>query len=111
MALKEKKKKILVFIPSLAGGGSERFIVYFVNNLDREKFDIKLALIKKEGPYLDELKKDIPVIDLNSKRARYALFKIIKLIKDEKPDLVFSTLGYLNILLAMVKKLFPNINL
>lgn len=109
MALKEKKKKILVFVPSLAGGGSERFIVYFVNNLDREKFDIKLALIKKEGPYLDELKKDIPVIDLNSKRARYALFKIIKLIKDEKPDLVFSTLGYLNILLAMVKKLFPNI--
>ena len=102
------KKKLLVFVPSLGVGGSERFIVYFVNNLDREKFDIKLVLIKKEGPYLDELKKDIQVIDLNSKGVIYALFKMIKLIKRENPDIVFSTLGFLNLTFAIIKKLFPN---
>ena len=103
------KKKLLIFVPSLRGGGGEKFIVNLVNNLDRKKFNIKLALIKKEGPYLDDLRKDIEIIDLKSKRVRYAFFKIIKLIKKENPDIVFSTLGHLNILLAIIKKIFPNI--
>ena len=103
------KKKILFIVPSLRAGGSERVILYLVNNLDRRKFNIKLALVKKEGQFLNLLNKDIELIDLNSKQVRYSILRIIRLIHREKPDVVFSTLGYLNLILAIIKKFFPKI--
>jgi glycosyltransferase involved in cell wall biosynthesis len=96
-------KKLMLIVPSMRGGGSERVMSILANNLDRNKFDITLVLLKNEGPYLDDLKSDIKIIDLNSNKARYGIFKLFKLIRTSKPDIVFSTLGHLNILIAILK--------
>ena len=90
----------------MRGGGSERVISIILNHINREGFDITLALLKKEGRYLDDLADDINIIDLDVKQARYSIFKIIKLIKEKKPDIVFSTLGYLNILISIIRPFF-----
>jgi len=100
------KKKILFIVPSMRGGGSERVISIILKHLSREKFDITLALLKKEGKYLDDLPTDIKIIDLEVTQARFALVKIIKLILSQKPDIVFSTLGYLNILISIIRPFF-----
>jgi len=100
------KKKILFIVPSMRGGGSERVISILLKYLNRDKFDITLVLLKKEGQYLDNLPKDLKIVDLNVKQARYALFKIIKQIKIQKPDIVFSTLGYLNVLMSTIRPFF-----
>jgi glycosyltransferase involved in cell wall biosynthesis len=100
-------KKLMLIVPSMRGGGSERVMSILANNLDRRKFDITLVLLKKEGPYLDDLESDIKIIDLNSSKARYGVFKLLKLIKASKPDIVFSTLGHLNILISILKSLLP----
>lgn len=97
------KKKILFIVPSLSGGGSERIISIIFNFLNRKKFEPILVLLKNEGPYLEDIPKDIQIIDLQATQARYAIIKIIRTIKQVKPDIVFSTLGYLNILIAMIK--------
>ncbi len=47
--------KVLFVLPSLAGGGAERVIVTLLKNLDRDKFQPHLALLKKEGPYLSDI--------------------------------------------------------
>ncbi|TXK86495.1 glycosyltransferase, partial [Parageobacillus sp. SY1] len=44
-------KKVLFILPSLRGGGAERVMVTLLKYLDRNKFDLHLALISKEGPY------------------------------------------------------------
>jgi glycosyltransferase involved in cell wall biosynthesis len=90
----------------MRGGGSERVISILLNHLDREKFDITLILLKKEGIYLADLPSDIKIIDLDIKQARYALFAIIKQIKEIQPNIVFSTLGYLNILISIIRPFF-----
>lgn len=97
------KKKILFIVPSMRGGGAERIMSIILRSLDKNKFDPILILLKKEGPYLNDLPKEIQVIDLHVTKARYAIFKIISRIKKIKPDIVFSTLGYLNILIAMIR--------
>jgi len=99
-------KRIMIIVPSMRGGGSERVMSILSNNLDRKKFDITLILLKKEGQYLKDLHDDIKIIDLNVKKARYSIIKLYKIIKSDKPDIVFSTLGYLNILLSMLKYFF-----
>jgi glycosyltransferase involved in cell wall biosynthesis len=102
-----KKQKILFIIPSMRGGGAERVMMTLLNHLDRSRFDPILALIKKEGPLLDKLPSDLPIIDLNARNARYAIIKIIRLVWSVKPDFVFSTLGYLNLLIALIKIFLP----
>ena len=97
------KKKILFIVPSMRGGGAERIMSIILNFLDKKKFDPILVLLKKEGPYLEDLSKDIQVIDLKVTQARYSIIKIMRIIKQIKPDIVFSTLGYLNILIAIIR--------
>ncbi|MCH9814004.1 MAG: glycosyltransferase [Epsilonproteobacteria bacterium] len=93
-------------MPSLTGGGAERVMLTLVKHIDRERFTPIFVLTKKEGHFLSVLPKDIEVIDLNALQARYAIFKIAKSIHKIKPDIVFSTLGYLNLLIALIRPFF-----
>lgn len=107
-------KKILFVIPSLRGGGAERIFSILVNNINRKKFEPVLLLIKGEGEYLDDIAGDVKIIDLNINKVRYSPFKIAKSIICEKPDIVFSTLGYMNVLIGLlipfIKLFKPNIS-
>lgn len=99
------KTKVAILVPSLRGGGAERVMTTLVTNIDNKKFDIKFILVNKEGPYIKLIPKDIEIIDLNSKRARYSIPKLIKEINNFEPDVILSTLGYLNIMLLGVRRL------
>jgi len=93
-------------MPSLTGGGAERVMLTLVKHIDRKKFEPIFVLMKKEGKFLNSIPSDIKVIDLKSNSARYAIFKIAKVIKEQNPDIVFSTLGYLNLLIAMIRPFY-----
>ncbi len=101
-----RKKKIIFVMPSLSGGGAERVMLSLVKHIDKQKFEPIFVLMKKEGRFLNLLPKELKVINLNSSNARYAIFKIAKVIRDIKPDIVFSTLGHLNLLIAVIKPFF-----
>jgi glycosyltransferase involved in cell wall biosynthesis len=100
---------MLFLIPTLTSGGAERVIVNLLRHIDREKFDLKLAVVNMNSAvYLDDLPSDVEIIDLKCSRVRFAIFKIISLIWQIKPNVVFSTLGYLNLMLAILKPFLPN---
>ncbi len=103
---KMKKTRILFLIPFMNGGGAERVIMTLLSHLDRKVYEPILVMMKREGRYLDMIPKDIEVIDLKASQARYAVFKIIAVIKEKKPDVVFSTLAYLNLIVAMIRPFF-----
>ncbi len=97
------KKKVAIIIPSLRGGGAERVMINIAKHLDYNKFDLRLIVIKKEGPYLKQLPRNLEVIDINSSRVRYSLFKLMKAINKFKPDVILSTLGHLNLTLLIIR--------
>ena len=100
------KKKIIFILPSLYGGGAERIVLNLLKHIDRSKFTPVLALVKKEGRYLQDVPKDVELIDLEVKQARYSLFKIAKLIREQKPDIIFTSLSHLNLLIALIRPFF-----
>jgi len=103
------KKKIMIIMPSLTGGGAERVMLTLVKHIDLDKFAVVFVLMQKKGRFissLDALPKSVEVVDLNASQARYAIFKIAKAIKEIKPDIVFSTLGYLNLLIALIRPFY-----
>jgi glycosyltransferase involved in cell wall biosynthesis len=101
-------KRLLFLIPSLAGGGAEHFTVTLLNHLDRNKFVPSLAVLDTRNcEFLDRVPRDIAFWDLRASRVRYALPKIVQLIRRLRPDIVFSTLGHLNLAISMLRPLLP----
>jgi len=102
------RRKVLFLIPTLTGGGAERVIVTLLRHLDRAKFEPSLAVVDLRGAaFLQDLPPDIEFVDLRARRVRYALPAILRLIWQRRPDIAFSTLGHLNLALAMAHGLLP----
>lgn len=102
------KKTIFFIIPDLSHhGGAERVIFTILNSLDRKKYDLNLVVFERKGKLLDQLPKEVKVIDLNCKRIRYYLFYFIPLLVKVKPDLVFFGWGELGAYFSPFIKLFP----
>ena len=101
------KKSIIFILPDLETGGAERIVTTIANHLPRERFSPAILLLRKEGAYLDLLKPDIEIIDIETPRIRNSLKPILLEIKRRKPDIVFSGFGEVNAYLSLFIRLFP----
>ena len=109
VVLRNSRRRILFLIPTLNCGGAERVIITLIRHLDRSKFELALAVVDMSNAvFRQDVPEDVELIDLNSSRVRYAVTKIIHLIWKRRPDVVFSTLGHLNLALAVVRPLLPS---
>ena len=76
------KKKIAFFTKNLDIGGIERAIINYVNSIPKDEYEITLFLDKKEGIYLDQIDKDIKIVDFNvSDNKIIILRKLINALK------------------------------
>jgi len=102
-----KRHRVLFLLPSLAGGGAERIVTALLHNLDREQFEPHLGLLSEDGTYRDLIPPDVPVHDLRSPRMRFALPRLVHLIRRVRPDTVFSTIDHMNLAVMLVRPLIP----
>jgi glycosyltransferase involved in cell wall biosynthesis len=104
----EPLTQLLFVIPSLQSGGAERVMITLLRHLDRSRFRIALAVLDlRDAVFRDQVPEDIELIDLNAQRVRHALPKLIRMIWQRKPDVVFTTLGHLNLAIASLRWMFP----
>ncbi len=97
------RRKIAFVLPSVAGGGAERVMLTFLRHLDRERFDPTLILLSDAGPLADLIPPDVPMIDLDRPRVRQARRSLRRRLRELAPDVVFSTMGYLNLAVLSLK--------
>ncbi|GAB0157055.1 N-acetylgalactosamine-N,N'-diacetylbacillosaminyl -diphospho-undecaprenol 4-alpha-N-acetylgalactosaminyltransferase [Chryseobacterium sp. Alg-005] len=97
----------MFILPDLETGGAERIITTIANHLSRDRFEPKLLLLRKQGGYLNFVKNDVEIIDINTERIRHSLKPILSEIYRRKPDIVFSGFGEVNAYLSLFIKLFP----
>lgn len=100
------KIKIILITPDLTAGGAQRFISLLANNLNPNIFEVHLLIINGAHSFFS-IQDSVKVYDLKTKRVRNSLLKIRKLIQTIQPKIVFSTLGHLNLFLAIFRFLFP----
>jgi glycosyltransferase involved in cell wall biosynthesis len=75
-------------------------------HLDRERFAPELAAATLSGPYADQIPAGVPAHDLGSARARGAALRLAALVRRTRPDVLFTTLGHLNLLAMLAKPLY-----
>jgi glycosyltransferase involved in cell wall biosynthesis len=98
---------VLFVLPSLEAGGAERVVLRLLADLPRDRIEPELALATRAGPLLAELPADVPLHDLGVRRVRSAPLPLLRVIRSSRPRVVLSTLGYLNLVLAACRLLFP----
>lgn len=99
-----KDVKIFVFCSSLNGGGAERVSLNLAIELKRRGYNVVLVVGRLQGEYVQQLPKDLRVVELNS-RARFYVFKLAILVQKERPDVIFSRLRGPNFASALICRL------
>lgn len=92
-----KKKKVLFFLPS-GVGGAEKMTVNIAKMLDTSQYEVKFVLVDRT---VRDITKFIPKgYDINFIKIHniwdFTTFKLIKKMRQERPDIVFCSLKYLN---------------
>jgi len=100
-------KKIFFVIHELTVGGAEKVVVNVMNNIDRDKYEIHLIIFRNIGELKEELKDDIIIHDLKVDSVKKGAFLLYRLIKNEHPDIVFSGIAHVNLMLAMMIPFLP----
>lgn len=77
-----KKKKIVFFVESLKCGGAEKSLLSLLNNLDAQKYDVDVLVIRKGGEFEQFLPEWITYKNLNLNysligRIKFKLFNIL----------------------------------
>ena len=99
--------RLLFVLPSLGGGGAERASVDLLRGIDRQRFQIALALFTRSGRFLHELPGDIPLYDLRGKQSYdfRLVWRLAGVLRREKPDVVFGVLRYTNLITLLACRL------
>ncbi len=105
---RDPRRHVLILIPTLQGGGAERVIVTLLQHMDRARFRFTLAVVDARGDvFRHELPDDVGFVDLGARRVRHALPSIFRLIWRHKPQVVLTTIGHMNLALALLRILLP----
>lgn len=99
------KQKITFFSPNLAGGGAERIIAILAAHFSEEKYDVDLVLASATGPYLANIPDSVRIIDLKCKRVLFSLPRLIKYLKVERPNILFTSQMHSSIVALWATKL------
>ncbi|MCR4769933.1 MAG: glycosyltransferase [Bacteroidaceae bacterium] len=109
----KNRKKIIFFLMS-AVGGAERMTVTFAKQLDVSKYEVVFYLIdyKTNSGILDFIPKAYRVCHLSNSSFGVnptSVWQFYKVLKKEKPDIVFSSLISINFRLLLWKPLFRKV--
>jgi glycosyltransferase involved in cell wall biosynthesis len=96
---------IAVFIPSLRGGGVERNMLNLTRGMADAGHAVDLVLVSAEGPFLKMVDERVRVIDLKSSRVISALPRLIRYLKDARPEFLLSGMGHANIIAVIARRL------
>ncbi|HEX8088143.1 MAG TPA: glycosyltransferase [Blastocatellia bacterium] len=105
--------RILFLIRRLGYGGAERQLVALARALRKSGHSVAVAVFYPGGPLEDDLRAaGVPICSLD-KRGRWDavgfIWRLIKLVYRDRPDIVHGYLCVSNILAALIATIFPRV--
>lgn len=92
---------VLLFLPSLEGGGAERVFVELANQFASLGVQVELVLVRMRGPYLSEVSPSVRVVDLRARGVLQALPKLVRYLRARRPAAVLSALDHANVVATL----------
>lgn len=95
--MNNSRKRLALFLPALYGGGAERVMLNLAAGIARQGHAVDLVLAQAEGPFLAEVPELVQLVELNSRhlntsRTVASLPTLVRYLRREQPDAMFSML-------------------
>ena len=100
-----KPARVAFVLPYFDGGGSQRVALNLLRGLPRERFAPELVMFDARGPLRELAPADAPILDLGGPRLRSVALRLLKALRARRPDVLFSTFGYVNLALLALRPL------
>jgi len=104
-------KRVVFLLSSLQAGGSERVFWLLANQSAALGCRVTLLVINAKNPFFKDKHPNLEVIDLKVNRALFSVFKLVRTLRQIKPDCLFITGTHLNILMALLKSFVPKMKM
>jgi glycosyltransferase involved in cell wall biosynthesis len=101
------KNSIIFLLPRFSGGGAERVSINLLNELYGRGYSVSIIVFEKSGPLLSLIPDDLIIYDLETTTLKRSIIPLVKKIQQLNPKVIFSTLGYINVALLIVRWLLP----
>ena len=97
----------VLVMPSFGSGGAERVILNLAAGLVAAGVTTRLLVLDPRGPLADAVPAGVAVVDLGHRRARSAGPALLRAVRRYAPDVVIGSQTHLNVLLGLLRPLFP----
>jgi glycosyltransferase involved in cell wall biosynthesis len=94
------RPRVCFVLPSLNGGGAERAAVHILNGLDDTAWDRSMYLVRRDGPYLDDLQSSIALTSGSGGSRLRQWLDLLHYFRGSRPQIIVSFLSYFSILTA-----------
>jgi len=99
----KNRLQILKFLNHFSIGGTERQFVHVANRLDRSRFAVGIACMRREGPLLESLSSDMPIYTYPVRGSLYSWgsvrsqFRLMRDVRRRQFDIVHTYGWYPNV--------------
>ncbi len=98
-------KNLCLIIPALGFGGAERVFVELANAFVAEGYIVNLVVLSKGDALAGRVHPAVNLFILQKSRVLISLPALLPLIRKIKPQVIISTLAYLNIILGLCRRI------
>lgn len=96
-------KHIAFFVPTLELGGAERTVTNLSSGFAGRGYEVDIVLAKARGGFLNQVHRDVNVIDLNRTPASLlgiasAIPAFTRYVNEKSPDTIVSFMGHVNVI-------------
>jgi glycosyltransferase involved in cell wall biosynthesis len=102
----QQKITLTIITPTLLCGGAENQVQLLCNNINTQQFTTQLLVINNSNAFFT-IGNNVAVTNLNKPGALAAITSILKIVRQQKPNIVFSTANHVSLLLCIFKFLLP----
>lgn len=106
-----KNYDLILLVPYLGIGGSERIIVNLANYSVSKQKKVLLLILKKGGEFEAKLSEDVEIQYLNKNKTILSFFDILAILKKNNSKCIFSSLWHMNVILGLTRYIYPNKNI
>jgi len=97
---------ILFILPSFSGGGAERVSINLIKKIHLNGRRVEIIVFNCDGAFTSMIPPGVIVHDLKTKRLLSSILPLIFKLRLLRPDVIFSTFGYINIPLIVINRIF-----
>jgi glycosyltransferase involved in cell wall biosynthesis len=102
-----QRRRVLLLIPHLGGGGAERVTALLACGLSPAKYEVHLGVMTRSAFPSPTFPAAVTVHQLGARRVRTAAIPLLHLVRRLRPEVILSGMAHLNFLVLLLRPLFP----